>query len=366
MLMVISTKKRVHLNFMKNRRILSDKIALMGDLHLGVNKNNDRFYHICDEWVDWFLDELKNYDIKDIFVLGDWFHYRDEISVNTLDYSANLIEKLTKNHYLHILTGNHDCYLRDTSEIHSLRSYVGWDKVYIYDKPCQVFFKSSGKSVTVIPWGVNPSDVRKKGDYIFGHFEINNFKMNNFKVCKDGIESKSLVTDKAKVYTGHFHKYQTIQYKNGGEITYVGSPYQHDFNDVGCVNGFHVLDTINDTCVMIENEISPRFFYLYLSNLKEDCKKENIENNFVRIKVDIEIKNANVMDKIIMAVQKMNPLDIEVDDRDHLPDYVIDDNIDLESFTIEESIEEYVKNLSDKDEDKILKKLRAIKDSVEK
>ena len=104
--------------------INENKVAVIGDIHIGVNKNSDEFFAITKDWMEHLIAELESRKIGTLFVLGDWHHYRDEISVKTLDFSALIMKMIPKSIKVHLLTGNHDCYLRDTSDIHSLITYL--------------------------------------------------------------------------------------------------------------------------------------------------------------------------------------------------------------------------------------------------
>ena len=60
---------------------MSNKIAIFSDLHLGVHQNADFWLGVSMKWADWYINELKSHNIKEIVFCGDFFHARDEISV---------------------------------------------------------------------------------------------------------------------------------------------------------------------------------------------------------------------------------------------------------------------------------------------
>jgi DNA repair exonuclease SbcCD nuclease subunit len=323
--------------------MIGKKIALIGDLHVGVNKNSEDFYEISKKWIKYFVGELEKHKITHIFILGDWHHYRDEISVKTLDVSCELMNYFPKNINIHILTGNHDCYFKDNSDVHSLQMFKEWENITVYDKST-VISTSSGKKINVVPWG---GDIKPNGvDYIFGHFEIVNFKMNNYTVCDKGLRSDSLVGKGIDVYTGHFHKYQSKKYKKGS-ITYVGSPFQHDFNDVDNENGYHILDTETNECTFHKNDDTfPKFKYIKVSELK-NFDIDEVNNNYVKLFIDKEVKE-DVIEKLLIKLYTKSPKNIIVDDitiKNNL-----DNSIQLVHNTevnIKLSIEEFVDKMGD-------------------
>ena len=325
-------------------KTIGDKIALVGDLHIGVNKNSEEFYEISRKWMRYFIDECVERKINHVFVLGDWHHYRDEISVMTLDVSSEIMNMFPKNIKVHILTGNHDCYFKDNSDIHSLQMFKGWENVIVYDK-LELIKSVGGKKIGVVPWGFENEEVGKV-DYVFGHFEIKNFKMNNYTVCSKGVDSSSLVKSGADVYTGHFHKFQNKKYKSGS-ITYVGSPFQHNFNDVDNENGFHILDTKTGGCEFIKNDNSfPQFKYVKVSKLKE-LNLDEISNNYIKLQIDTEVKEA-ALDKLVIKINSKKPVSLIIDDITMKKDV---DNIDLDDnigeINIESSINEFIEKMGD-------------------
>ena len=89
--------------------IKKSKIAIFSDLHLGVHSNCTKWHQYALEWADWFVDECKSKGIKDIIFAGDWHHNRSEISVNTLQVSAEILDKMADFNLIAIC-GNHDIY----------------------------------------------------------------------------------------------------------------------------------------------------------------------------------------------------------------------------------------------------------------
>src|SRR6218665_230302 len=94
-------------------------IAVIADIHLGLKRASEKWHNIHIDWAKWFVKQLKKLKIKHVVISGDWFHYRDDINVSTL-HTANLILDLFKDFNIIILTGNHDCYYKDSSKINSL------------------------------------------------------------------------------------------------------------------------------------------------------------------------------------------------------------------------------------------------------
>ena len=323
--------------------MIGNNIALIGDVHIGVNKNSEDFFNVTEDWFKYLIDELTERKINHVFVLGDWHHYRDEISVKALDISSRIMSLFPKNIHVHVLTGNHDCYFKDNSEVHSLQMFKGWDNVTIYDEVTTLTTPKNAKTITVVPWGC---ETTSKCDYVFGHFEINNFKMNNYTICNNGVDSSEMLKAQADVYTGHFHKYQKKEYKTGS-ITYVGSPFQHDFNDVGNKNGFHILNCETGECEFVENSDEfPKFEDIKISKIKE-LDFNILGGNYIRLVVDKEVKEA-ALEKLIVKIKSSNVKNLVINDttiKNIVDKSQLSDNIS--EINIESSIDKFIDMMSD-------------------
>jgi DNA repair exonuclease SbcCD nuclease subunit len=287
-----------------------NEIALIGDPHIGVNKNSEEFFEIMGDWFDYFLKDIESRGIHHVFILGDWFHYRDEIDVSALDFATRILEMFPRSVNIYMLTGNHDCYFKDNSEIHSLRSYNNWENITIYDTNTTV--QCGEKVINIVPWGGDITSL-PKSDYIFGHFEITNFKWNAHSICTDGVDSSDLIKHGSAVYTGHFHQKQTKDYKTG-QINYVGSPTQHNFNDVGNKNGYHILNIKSGDCEFVENDGFPLFKYIKLSKMKEVIPAD-LKNNFIKLFIDIPKVTEKQLEKILAKLWSFDPRNIVVEDK---------------------------------------------------
>jgi metallophosphoesterase superfamily enzyme len=74
--------------------IKKSKVAIFSDLHLGIYGNSTDWHDIALKWAGWIASDLKKKKIKDIFFLGDFFHNRSEISVQTVHVASLILEKL--------------------------------------------------------------------------------------------------------------------------------------------------------------------------------------------------------------------------------------------------------------------------------
>ena len=121
-----------------------------------------------------------NQEIKDIFILGDVFHHRSEISVNTLSVSQQFF-KILEDFNIIILVGNHDAYYRDRSDVNSISIFDGWSNITTIDESYSDNF--FGKTLSFWPWGC-PIENIPESDILFGHFEIESFRKTKKQIIQ--------------------------------------------------------------------------------------------------------------------------------------------------------------------------------------
>ena len=317
----------------------SEKVCCVADLHIGVHQNSIFWHETALKWAQWLKSELDAKGIRDIFILGDVYHYRDEVAVNTI-HVVNQILSTWKDFNITILVGNHDAFYKDRSDINSLSILNGKNNITVIDKP--VTYTVYGKKLTFLPWGSNIDDLPKT-DIMFGHLEIESFKMNTFKLCDHGTKTSDLL-DKAKlILTGHFHLRDERVYDNG-KIIYVGNPFEMDFGDTGTTKGYYILDIPKSDYMFYENTVSPKHKKLSLTELSNtDDVKKTVGNNIIKIIVDKKV-NTDKIDTLIKKISTFNPFSLSVDYTLYDDSIGIDDqNYDATTgVDLQKTIEEFV------------------------
>lgn len=332
----------------------SPRVSVFSDLHLGVHQNSSTWHKIAIDWVQWYADELKKNNIEDIIFCGDFFHHRDEISVETLDISALFLEYL-KDFNIVMFPGNHDCMYKDRADVHSLKIFNKWENVCVITKPTQV--ELFDKKLMFCPWGTEIEDI-ENSDIVFGHFEIQNFKFNKFRVNVKGMKYSDLLKKSDLVISGHFHLGEVREYKDG-TIIYLGNPFQMDFGDSGCEKGYYLLNLKTNHYEFKPNTISPRYQKIQLSEIiKEEKITDNVKswfrNNFVKLIVDkaIQPEHAEIL---LTKLNQLNPIDIDVDYAVNFNKFIIqDDEKDLSGIDTEVAIHEFINLLDIKNKDAII------------
>lgn len=327
-------------------KIKEKKVCCFSDVHIGVHQNNLFWYSVAENFFSWVEKELKQRDIQDIIICGDLFHYRDEISVNTIHLASQLLSKL-KDFNIIMLVGNHDAYYKDRSDVNSLSPFSGWPNIKVIS---QVTSSSNfNKDLTFVPWGTELKFI-PQSDIIFGHFEIESFKMNSHKICDHGVKASDLLEKAKLIISGHFHLKDERKYSDG-TILYLGSPYQMDFGDVDSTKGIYLLDIDTLKYEFIETGSYPKHRKISLSELvKEDGLtdkvKEDFYNNIVKFVVDKNI-TADEIDFLLKKLSTLKPISINVDYAANFNKFTVnnDSNCDLSGVDIPKAIEEFVNML---------------------
>ncbi len=328
---------------------MDNRYAIFSDLHLGVHQNSALWHKIADDWSDWFVSELKQKNINKIIFLGDYFHSRSEISVNTLHVASNITDKF-KDFEMKMLVGNHCSFFKDKAEIHSLSVFKGYSNIEIVDKP--KMFKIGDKNVFFCPWGTEYKDM-EKCDVLMGHFEIQSFKMNTYKLCEHGFTSQMLSKKAPLIFSGHFHLREERKYDKY-TINYVGNPFEMDFGDTESSKGYYIIDFDSLKYNFFENTISPKHKKIKLSEY--ESKKHNIGKNIVKIIVDQIVDNDDLEVKTL-SIQKMEPLSLSFDNTAVFNPIIekLDEEYDLSGIDIEKAIVDFVNMLNIEDKENVSK-----------
>jgi len=315
------------------------KIAIMSDLHFGINKDSNKKLEALITSIDYFISRCKRNKITDVFFLGDWFHNRNVINVNTLHESVRVIEKLTSLFNVYMILGNHDLYLKNSTDVHSL-SFLNLlqgkslcNHLHIISKTTEIIIED--KKILCIPWLGKIDKDRNDYDLVLGHLDIDvNFYIHDFiqdkspeqydqnaineylsdselydaTKCDAGeLPTKSLKTDEAKgflttylnlihdkglVFSGHFHKHEEIKSQNK-KFIFVGSLIETTFADTNNDKGFYFL-TLNKN-----EKISAKFVKNPLGIKHVKISYSEMADSLETVVKQIDIKKFNII-KIIV------------------------------------------------------------------
>lgn len=354
---------------------MSYKIALISDLHFGVKNNSDTYLKIMSDFFYKTLSSfLKTREITDVRILGDLFDCRNNINVRVMNTVIDIFkwyEEKMPNVKFKCLIGNHDIYFRNRIDINSVRILEKYSNFEIIDSITEEIIND--KTIITYPWLVEESEIEnlfkshctseKTWDLCLGHFEINGFEMTKGNVDENGIQRGKFKRFK-RVFTGHYHLRNTI-----GHISYLGCPFEINWNDYGDEKGIHVYDLDTNETEFIKNNDSPKHIRIKISDILEmdQNKLKKLEGQTIKVVIDKKYEDSEIME----AQSKINDLHlIKIDTENNY----IENDIDAEDVDIENLgnslvfLKEFIGNIEleeDLDRKELFEYLTDIHDTVE-
>ncbi len=316
------------------------KIAVITDTHFGARNDAEIFSEYFYRFIeDVFLPYLETHEIDTVLHLGDLVDRRKYINFKTLQRLRTRFMKALQDRGIkvHLTLGNHDVFFKNTSELNSVTElFTGLDNLTIYNEPAVVDF--DGLNIGLVPW-INRSNYDESlkfldtaaTEIVMGHFEIQGFEVYKGVRFDNGLSRTAFKRFEA-VYSGHFHHKQV-----NGNITYLGSPFQITFSDLGVTKGFHVFDTETREMEFIENpfEMFHKFQYDDLKNDYDTTKdRSQYRNRYVKIIV-INKTKPYIFDRFIDAFYDAGVANLSI-----IEDYGVDDgladeiNLELDTMTL--------------------------------
>ena len=204
---------------------LFEKCIVFSDIHLGLKHNSTIHLDDCMDYIDWLIAEADLRETDTCICMGDFFHHRNTINSQTLEYGIQAFRKL--NDYFkktYIIVGNHDLYWRESRSVTSVKFANLFPNISLIDK-----ITIEG-NVALVPWLIEDEwkQLPKiKSKYLFGHLELPGFRMNAHVEMPDhGTLNTTHFKHQDLVFSGHFHNRQ-----NKGKVHYIGNPFGHNFSD---------------------------------------------------------------------------------------------------------------------------------------
>lgn len=316
------------------------KIALIADQHFGARNNSNLFFDYFDRFYnDRFFPYLDEHGIDVILNAGDHLDNRKTINVLAGQrFSSTWIKNLCdRNIQEHSILGNHTVYYRNTNKVNSLdQFYKDKDNLHLYTvSPEEV--EIGGIVWGMIPWITTDNKEEclefirtTKAQILFGHFEIIGFYMDGGHKCETGI-SVSELKRFDRVFSGHFHKKQTLN-----NVSYLGTPYDLTYADIGETKGFHVFDT--ETMDMEFIPFDEKLFYKFVyDDVENDYNFD--EYDFSKLKgcfVKLIVSKRKDDAKYEILLDKLEEIGIyKLDIIETIEDAVYDNSVDMSLSTIE-------------------------------
>ena len=223
------------------------KVAVITDTHFGCRNDSQAFMDYFRKFYEEiFFPTLQEQGIDTIIHMGDVVDRRKFINWKTVYQMREMFFDVCyeRNINLHLVTGNHDTYFRNTNQVNSLSGLRLADKenFTVYEKSTEI--KLDGTKIFIQPWicDENKEESLKaieetNSQLLFGHLEVKGFEMHAGQYSQSGVDA-SMFKKFDMAFSGHFH-----HKSDNGNIYYLGNPYQITWSDYKDPRGFHIFDT---------------------------------------------------------------------------------------------------------------------------
>ena len=243
---------------------------------------------------------------------------------------------------MHFMIGNHDAVFKNTNQVNSMGELYS-DTNYnmkIYTGPTEVG-PDDGIPIPIlfIPW-INDDNAEQsfrmietsKAEILFGHLELQGFQMHKGISNEDGMDP-TMFSKYDLVASGHFH-----HKSDGGNIHYLGAPYEITWADFNDDRGFHVFDTETRELTHIKNpyRMFHKVFYNDLNKTLEEVMPTDLtylHGTYVKIIVSNKT-NPFWFDLFVDKIEKAGVADITIAE-DHL-------NLNSEDDTVLSDVEDTI------------------------
>lgn len=264
---------------------------ISSDWHFGIKNSQTSRLKIMGNVVREMAKYIRQNKIDNLLFLGDMFHQRNNLSVQTINVAIGCIDTLSKLCNIYLILGNHDLYNKNTNEIHSLNIFRNTRNVTVVSKPTEAMI--NGEKCLLAPWLTDLTAYEKDSfDKMFGHLDISpqyllasyiehNREKNvaslgalaaiendemlmesgldgidfnsdvDKKILNGDVKSSEMigswievVKDGGTIFSGHIHNRSEFVSK-GRQFIFVGSPYQQTLGEIDSNDGFYILDRKN-------------------------------------------------------------------------------------------------------------------------
>lgn len=382
---------------------LTGKTLVFSDQHFGVKGNSPLRQKIGVQVIKEIIAYAKKTKAENIIFCGDWFHSRSTVDISTLDIAFKCVQALAKQCKLYMILGNHDLYLKNSTEVSSVNIFKGGYNIEVISEPEEVMLNS--KKALLVPWLADLSGFKRDTyDFLLGHFEISaKFLIQSYaeehsgKMKASGAVSSAIDQDEflddpgvsrdhssklsellgsfielAKpktgvILAGHIHQHKEMIAKSGRKFIFIGSPYEQNLGDIGNSCGFYEISE-EGKLKFTKLDKLPKHIQLKTSEIKkagiEKFNFSNVSGNIVQKIYDEELTQAEEA-KLAQKINDFKPYE------ELLPEYKVAIQYALKSKDDQTSVEllqksklEYIRNYIDNIDNKVLEDANVEKDEL--
>jgi hypothetical protein len=310
------------------------QIAIITDTHFCARKSSRLFQDYFELFYkNVFFPTLEQYGITTVIHMGDAFDSRKSIDFVGLDWTRKVVLDPLSKYDVHLITGNHDCYFKNSNKVNSPELLLSeYKNIKTYSEPTEI--KVDGLDILLLPW-INTENQEKslklikktKSKIAMGHLEMQGFRVNKHLVMEEhGLEA-DIFSNFTKVFSGHYHTRS-----DNGTVFYLGNPYEIYWNDVNDPRGFTIFDTETLEHFHVDNPYRMFYNIYYEDTSHQTFDVREYENKIVRV---IVRKKSNIkqFEKFIDKLYNANIAELKV-----VENFAIEVSEDFEAFESEDTI----------------------------
>lgn len=210
---------------------LFHKALVISDAHFGRSGNSIIANQDNIDFLRWAIETAKTWGAETCLMLGDWFHNRSLVGVETMHFALKGLEMISTGFkQSFFISGNHDQFFKTRRDITSVEIINYIPNITLINDPLTI------GDITFLPWlmpGEHKTLDLSSTRYLFGHFELSGFLSNTGHQMPEGEHSQTVdaFRNPEYVFTGHFHARQ-----NKKNVCYIGNFFPFDFSDAGDSN----------------------------------------------------------------------------------------------------------------------------------
>ena len=213
---------------------------------------------------------ILNNDIKTVIHLGDIVDDPEVIENKLLqNIKTDFISWFETNEInLYLLTGNHDCFHKESTE-YNFNKVLSHNCKYVKDVSEVIYLHLQDSQIAFVPHSKDFSDVRGNPKVIFAHHDIKDITFNAYQKSKKGLSVDYLEKLNCPILLGHYHNQSVTK-----NCRYIGTLFQHTWGEFGFKKGFWVLDDVQNLTLFNINE---HLSFIEQTNLPKHIKIEYIQ-----------------------------------------------------------------------------------------
>ena len=278
------------------------KIALISDLHIKLHKKNNKFLPHIIKSLDHFYEQCEQRNIEKVFILGDVFHVKDIIGVETQHHAIIALHKIMKRFDTYLIPGNHDILSKNSTEINSV-SIFKHSCNFVDDLKC---FTLNKRDYYFLPFFTDELIKEKlstikinRESYLITHLGLRGFNLDNgHEDIFSELKSEDIDKGFKRVFSGHYH-----HRSNDGHIYYLGNPYELTWQDYNDTRGFHLFDLETRNLEFIAN---PYTMFERLEYNDKDTEPVNLDElDLAQKYVKLVVVNKTDFYKFDKFIQKL-------------------------------------------------------------